>query len=286
MRKIGLIVGETASLPEKIIGKYQIRVIPYIVDWPEGKDLPGENIFQKMRIANKRGIRGPKTSQPSPALFQKAFKEELEKSEKIICITLSSGVSGGYNSALQGKKMLSVKEQERIYVIDSLNATAGEGLLTLKAQELIERGEDIEEIIEQLKEFIPKIHLIGMIKDPKWLEANGRITPALASLLRQIQKIGLRPLIGLKKGVVKPVALKMRAKDVPTALLKELRKEAGNRKIKIAITHADNLEEAQKLKEMIVKKVKNAEIVFLSLMDPIIGVHAGPGTLVLSWFES
>jgi len=196
MQKVGLVIGETASLPKEIIEKYQMVVVPYIVDWEEGKDLPGENIFQKMREADKKGIKGPKTSQPSPFTFQKVFKEELEKSEKIICITLSSGVSGGYNSALQGRKMLGADEQKRIYIIDSLNATAGEGLLVLKAQELIEKGKTAEEIIKELKEFVPKIHLIGMIEDPKWLEANGRITPALAALLRQMQKIGMMPLLG------------------------------------------------------------------------------------------
>lgn len=285
MQKIGLVVGETASLPKEITERYQMAVVPYIVDWEEGELLPGKNIFEKMREADKKGIKGPKTSQPSPFIFQKVFKEELEKYQNIICITLSSGVSGGYNSALQGRKMLEAEEQKRIYIIDSLNATAGEGLLVLKARDLIEGNEKVEEIVKELKEFIPKVHLIGMLQDPKWLEANGRMSHTLATIVRQMQKIGMRPLIGLKKGVVKPVALKMQAKDVPTALVKELKKEAGNKKIKLAISHADNPEGAQRLKEIIEKELKNAEIAFLSLMDPIIGVHAGPGTLVCAWFE-
>jgi len=285
MQTIGLVVGETASLPKEITDRQQMAVVPYIVDWEEGEGLSGKNIFERMREADQRGIKGPKTSQPSPFIFQKVFKEELEKYQNIICITLSSGVSGGYNSALQGREMLQEHEKKRVHIIDSLNATAGEGLLVLKARDLIESNKNVEEIVKELKEFVPKIHLIGMIEDPKWLEANGRMTPVLASLVRQMQKIGMRPLIGLKKGVVKPVALKMQAKDVPAALLKELKKETGNKKIKLAISHADSPEDAQKLKEIIEKELKNAEIAFLSLMDSIIGVHAGPGTLVCAWFE-
>jgi len=286
VKKIGLIVGETSSLPKETINRYQMAVIPYVIDWEEGKNLAGKNVFEKMREAEKRGIKAPKTSQPSPFTFQKVFKEELKEYQNIICITISSKLSGGYNSALQGREMLKEDEKERVYIIDSLNATAGEGLFVLKAVELIEEGKDIEEIIRELKEFVPKVHLIGMLGDPKWLEMGGRMSHTLAVLVRQMQKIGMRPLIGLKRGVVKPVALKMQAKDIPTALLKELKKEAGNKKNKIGISHADNLEAALKLKEMIEKELKNAEIAFLSLMDPVVGVHTGPDTLVLSWFET
>lgn len=113
MQTIGLVVGETASLPKEITDRQQMAVVPYIVDWEEGEGLSGKNIFEKMREADKRGIKGPKTSQPSPFIFQKVFKEELEKYQNIICITLSSGVSGGYNSTLQGREMLQEHEKKK-----------------------------------------------------------------------------------------------------------------------------------------------------------------------------
>jgi len=283
MKKIGLIIGETSSLPEEIIGKYGMILVPYLIDWREGENLPGENIFQKMREAEKRGIKAlPKTSQPSPWTFKKFFGEELQKSEKIICITLSSKLSGGYNSALQGRKMLPEKDQNRVHIIDSLNVTAGEGLFSIKAAELIEEGLEIEQITSELKKIIPHIHLFGFIEDPKWLEAGGRLSHSLAVLIRQMAKIGMRPLIGLKEGEVKPIALKMQAKDVPTALFKELKKETKNfKKVRIAIVHADNLEGANRLKNMLEKE--NIKISFLSLIDSVIGVHVGPGTIACAW---
>lgn len=292
MKSISLVVGESASLPEEIIKKYQMGFVPYVVDWRDGEDLPGENVFQKMREAEKRGILNlPKTSQPSPWTFKKIFDEELKKSDKVLCITLSSKLSGGYSAALQAKKMLEESEQERIYIIDSFNASAGEGLLDLKAQEMIKQGKDIEEIVKELERFVSKIHLFGMLEDPKWLEAGGRMSHTLATLVRQMAKIGMRPVVGVKKGVVTSVALKMQAKDVPTALFRELTSETkkarqSGKKIKAAIVHADNLKGAEKLKELTEKELKEeVEIVFLNLIDLVIGVHVGPGTLICVWHE-
>lgn len=290
MNKISLIVGETASLPREIIEKYNFILVPYVVDWRDRDGLSGDNLFQDMREAEKRGIKSvPKTSQPSPWTFRKFFRKALENSENVLCITLSSKLSGGYNSALQAKKMLEVKERDKVYIVDSLNVTAGEGLFDLRAQELIEQGKDIEEIIRELKDFASKVHLIGMIEDPKWLEAGGRISHPLAVLLRQMQKIGMRPLIGVKDGLVKSVALKMRAKNTPEALFKELMKETKNalsqgRKIRAAICHADKLDEAQELKKLIEEKLEKVEVMFLGLMDSVIGTHTGPGTIALAWY--
>jgi len=291
MKKIGLLIGESADVPEEIIAKYQMRVIPYILNWEGSENIPGENIYQKMREADKQGLKSlPKTSQPSPSTFKKNFEDELRDSERVLCITLSSGVSGGYNSALQARNLLKEDEQKRIFIIDSLNVTAGEGLFILKAVELIENDYKIEEIVKILKEFIPKVHLIGMIEDPKWLEAGGRMTHALANLVRQMAKIGMRPLLGLKDGVVTSVALKMRAKDRPTALFREFEKEIeegrkSGKKIRGAITHADNLTDAQRLKGMVEKGFPDIKITFLHLISAVIGAHVGPGSLIFAWYE-
>lgn len=286
MKKTGLVIGETSSLPKEIIEKYGMTIVPYCVDWRDGESLRGENIFQKIIEAERKGIKTlPKTSQPSPWIFKKIFEEELKKSERIICVTLSSKLSGGYNSACQGNRMLRKEEQDRIFILDSLNITVGEGLLAIRAAELIEEGKSFTDVKNELNNFILKIHLFGMLEDPKWSEAGGRVSHTLAVLLKQMQKIGLRPLIGLKNGEVKPVALKMQANDVPTALLKELIKETIGKKVRIAIGHADNLEGAQKIKEIIEKELPEIEIAFLSLVDSIIGVHIGPGALICAWHE-
>lgn len=287
MEKIGLIVGETASLPKEIIEKEEFLFVPYIVNWEQEKELPGENLFQKMREAEKRKIRSwPKTSQPSPFIFKKIFEEGLKKYDKLICLTLSSKLSGGFNSALQAREFLD--EKERIFVLDSMNVTVGEGLIALKIKKLIDEGKNSKEILEEFEKIRKTTHLFGMVEHPKWLEAGGRISHPMAVLLEKMQNLGMRPLIGVKEGVVKPISLKMKAKDLVEALFKELeketKKEKEKEKIKVAIGHGDNFENAKRLAKMIEEKLK-FKISFLGLIDPVIGAHVGPGSLAIAWLK-
>ena len=291
MNKIGLVVDEAADLPQEIIGRHQMAVVPVKMDWPDLENLPGENTFQKMREAEKRGIKSfGKTSQPSPKDFLEAFKRQLERFEKIICITITSKLSGTYNSANQARGILSEEDQKRVFIVDSLNASCGEGLSNLKAIDLIEAGKEIEEIVKELEKFTSQIYLYGMLEEVKWLEASGRISPTLANWVRRMQKIGVRPIIGIKKGVIKAIGIKAGAKDIPTGLFHQFEAKTRklrnlNKKIRVAITHGDNLEGAQKLKEMIEKELENTEVAFINLIDNVLGVLVGPGAFILAWCE-
>lgn len=281
--KIGLVADEGGDLPKDLIERYKISIVPFKVDFGELAKFPG-NIYQKIREAEKRGIKAfIKTSQPSPGDFLKAFKEKLKDFEKLICVTITSKHSGTYNSALQARNFL--KEKEKIQVVDSLSGTGGEGLVILKAASLIEKGLKIEEILENLKKSISNTHLIFMLENPERLEASGRLPKILASWLKKLQKIGIRPLLGIKNGKIKPVGIKRGVRDIATALFKEFEKRISkieNKIVRVAITHADNEREAIKLKEM-VEKIKNVKISFLNLIGNILGGIAGPGAISLSW---
>ncbi|PIS39619.1 MAG: hypothetical protein COT33_00995, partial [Candidatus Nealsonbacteria bacterium CG08_land_8_20_14_0_20_38_20] len=171
---IGVVTDEVADLTQKIVERYQIKVVPYKIDWPEGRNLPGGNIYQKMREAEKRDIKNlPKTSQASPKEFLEVFKKQLGKFDKILCIPVSSKLSGGYNSAIQAREMLPEKEKERVYILDSLLASASQALLVLRAIELIQEQRKIYNIILKLKRAIPHIYLYGFFADPKWIEWGG-----------------------------------------------------------------------------------------------------------------
>lgn len=288
-KAISIVVDEGADLPQEIIEKYQIGIVSLKVDWPEIENLPGDNTFQKMREAEKRGIKSfAKTSQPSPKDFLDIFNSQLEKFEKIICLTITSRHSGTYNSAFQAKRFLEPEKGKRVFVIDSLNGSCGLGLLVLKVIDLIESGKSVEEILKELEEFIPQIRLYALLEDPKWLEASGRISGTLANWIRKAQKIGFRPLIGIKKGKIGAVGIKTGVKDIPTALFRELESKtkelrSQGKKIRVAITHGDDLDSAKKLKEMIESELENTKVVFINLVDDIIGSILGPDTIILAW---
>jgi len=291
MEKIGIIADEGADLTQEIIEKNQIAVVPVKLIWPEMDKMVGDNIFQKMRELEKEGTESfGKTSQPSFKDFLDRYNLQLAKFEKVVCITLTSKLSGTYNSAVQARTFLKPEDRERILIVDSFSASAGEALIVLKALDLIKEGKTAEKIKEELESFTPKVSFFVIISDPKWMETSGRISHTVANLIRRLMKSGIRPLLAFKKGRLVPAGFKTDAKDIPTALLKQFESKVGKSKIKgkirVVITHGDDFKGAQRLKEMIENKFENTEVAFMNIINNIVGAISGPGTLVLSWCEN
>ena len=181
--------------------------------------------------------------------------------------------------------MLAENEKERIFILDTLNAAAGQALLVLKAIELIQEQREIEEIIEEIKNLIPKTHTYVTFEDPKGVESLGRITKSQANWIRRIKKIGIHPLIEFKKGVLGKGGM-IFAKNEAEAIFKKIskaskRERKSGKKIRVIINHADNFEGAKEIKEML--KEIGAEVSFISEGPPLICAVAGPGALIVGW---
>jgi DegV family protein with EDD domain len=285
---IGIVTDAAADLTAKIIERYKIEVIQYPYEWPEGKKLSGENIYQKMRMAEKEGVQNPpKTSLASPQNILKTYKKQLKSFDKVLVIMVSSKLSGGYNAALQARKILEERHSGKVYILDSLQGSAGQALLVLRAIELIQEQREISEVVAELKKMIPKIQLYAFLKNPKWLEWGGRITRSQSKWLSLFQKIGVRPLIKIKKGRVKKTGFRFGPKSIPEAIFREIKAKSKEvrvkgKKLRMVITHADNLEDAKELRK-ILKKGIGAEVSFINLVCPVVGVHVGPGSLIVAW---
>ncbi|MDD4358387.1 MAG: DegV family protein [Candidatus Pacebacteria bacterium] len=285
MNKIKIILDSAASLPESLIKEKNIDIVYLKVIWPEegieGK-IKSEDLFKRMR--NTLSDTFPKTSQPSVGDFKKAYEEAFKNNEEIICITLSTGISGTYNSAMQAIKFMPKEKQNKIRVIDSFTIDSGEGFIALKACELREKGVESKEIAPQLEEFKKHVYIAGFPGDPKWIEKNGRLSKTGANLIRRLEKIGIRPLLTLKDGKVKVTSLKFKAKDKAESLLNELKGKIKDDKAMVAITHADMLEVAEDLKRKLIKECPNIEVLFIDAANPIIGCHLGPDSIICNYY--
>ncbi len=286
-QKIGLVIDELSDIPESIVKENNISVVKFKLDFQDLAELPG-NIYEKVRQAERLGIKSTiKTSQPSINDFLSAFNEKLKEFEEVICITFSSKMSGAYNSAFQAKKFLGSELQNRVHVFDSLNASGSEGLVILRAASLMKKNLDAGKIIETLKQEFRNIKLTGIYKSPKWLEASGRLPKFVPKGMNQAEKMGIRPIIGLVGGRMMVIGIKRNIKDLSSALFENFEKstrktrEAG-KPITVAITHADNPVEANKLKEMVIG-LGNVGVAFVNLTCFPIGGHVGPDALILSW---
>lgn len=288
MDTLKIIIGESASATPEIIEKYGFGVIPFKMIWEGSEQIEGENIFQRMRRVSSLGkiMNGPKTSQPSLGIYKKVFEDSLKDAENVLYICLSSKLSGAYNSAIQAHKLISSDNQKKVIIFDTQNADCSEAIFAIKAKELYDQGLGIEEIVKELELFKEDVKLIATLETSAWLEAGGRINHALSIMIDQMQKLGMRPVLMLKDGEIKPAMLKMQAKDPATALLKALDDivkeplEKG-KKCRIIITHGDNGLEAEKIKASVDEKYgESVRTEFIGLIGPVIGAHVGPGSLI------
>lgn len=286
---IGIVTEDLSSLLPKIIERYQIELAPAILDWPDLQNIPGENIYQKMREIEKRGIKTfPKTSQATPKNFLDAFEKQLARFEKVLCLTVTAKLSGCYNSAVQARSMLSPADKERVFILDSMTVAAGQALLILEAIELIQEGREMKEVVEKLKNLIPQVHTYLAFEDPKWVESIGRLTKSQADWIRRMKKIRLHPLMQMKGGLITKAGI-VWARDMSEALFKKIAKDskmvrAGNKKIRLVINQADNLPGAERVKALAKEKL-GAEVSFISEGPAIVCAGLGPGTLLAAWVQ-
>lgn len=280
MKKIGMIADEAADIPQNIREKYQIENIMFPVVFSaeeQETDLRGEAFYRKMR----EGQIFPTTSFPPPIRFKRAYQQSLESFEEVLVVVISSTLSGAFNTAVSAKSLLPEADRKRIHVFDSFAASGAQGLISLRAQELIEEGGDIPAILEDLNCFKTKVKLLGMGEDVKWLKAGGRISANQARILQLLKKIGINPILGLKEGKVASAGfffLKDEVKVLLGCIKKTVEKTSG---LKTVISYSDNISKALELKEGI--EEMGAEVLYVTVSSPVIGAHIGPGTIIVSY---
>jgi len=271
--KIGLAADDICSLPEKIIEEFQIEVVKMKLFFPELEKLPGKNMYQVMKETKAY----PKTSAPSPGDYLKVYKKLFERFEKVLVITLSSKLSATYNSAFQAKELM--PDPSKIVTFDSLSAAVPEGLLVLKAAELIKAGKTVEEILKILESLREKIKLFAFLETTYWVEKIGRMSHWQATAFKILKGLGVQPIIGIKEGKVGLTGFNFWTKDTLRAIFHQLKFEAKKHQIRVGINYTNNIDLAYTLKERVEKELK-LEVPFISLVPPIVGANSGPGTLL------
>ncbi|OKZ88119.1 DegV family protein [Clostridium sp. 29_15] len=212
MEKIKIITDSTLDLPAELIREKDIEVLPLLINFGEESYLDGIEITTKEMI-DKIDATGvlPTTAQVTPNRFEESFKKYLDEGYKIVALTLSSDMSGTYQSACIAKDML---ESDDIIVIDSRNVTSGLGLLVLKACELRDKGLGIKEIEEGIIKAIPKVKCSLNFESLENLVRGGRLSKTAGTIG---SVLGLRLILEIKDG-------KMSVKDKVRGSKKALKK--------------------------------------------------------------
>ncbi|MCQ2968730.1 MAG: DegV family protein [Clostridium sp.] len=197
MKKIKIITDSTLDLPAELIREKDIEVLPLLINFGEESYLDGVEITTKEMIdkIDATGIL-PTTAQVTPSRFEETFKKYLDDGYKIVALTLSSNMSGTYQSACIAKDML---ESDDIVVIDSRFVTSGLGLLALKACELRDAGLGIKEIEEEIIKAIPKIKCSLNFESLENLVRGGRLSKTAGTIG---SVLGLRLILEVKDGTI------------------------------------------------------------------------------------
>ena len=212
MEKIKIITDSTLDLPAELIREKNIEVLPLLINFGEESYLDGVEITTKEMIdkINDTGVL-PTTAQVTPNRFEETFKKYLDEGYKIVALTLSSDMSGTYQSACIAKDML---ESDDIVVIDSRNVTSGLGLLVLKACQFRDKGLGIKEIEEEILKAIPKVKSSLNFESLENLVRGGRLSKTAGTIG---SVLGLRLILEVKDG-------KMSVKDKVRGSKKALKK--------------------------------------------------------------
>lgn len=212
MEKIKIITDSTLDLPAELIREKDIEVLPLLINFGEESYLDGIEITTKEMI-DKIDATGvlPTTAQVTPNRFEESFKKYLDEGYKIVALTLSSDMSGTYQSACIAKDML---ESDDVVVIDSRNVTSGLGLLVLKACQFRDKGLGIKEIEEEILKAIPKVKSSLNFESLENLVRGGRLSKTAGTIG---SVLGLRLILEVKDG-------KMSVKDKVRGSKKALKK--------------------------------------------------------------
>lgn len=197
MEKIKIITDSTADLPKEIYEKYDIEVLPLLINFGEESYLDGveintNEVFERIRNENIL----PTTAQVTPNRFVEIYKKYLAEGYKIISIHMSSVMSGTYQSACIAKEML---ESQDIIVVDSQNVTAALGILVLKAVKLIEKGYNISEVEEKLNSIRNKVKLSVYFDSLEYLVRGGRISKTAGMVGGML---GIKLILEIKDGIM------------------------------------------------------------------------------------
>ncbi len=280
MAKVGIVTDSTASIPDALIKQYAIKVVPLIVSWGQetfldGIDmLPGE-FYQ--RLATTKVM--PTTSQTPIPSMQKAFSDMLAEGYDVLGIFISSKLSGTVDSALQARKLIPGAEG-KISIVDSLATIMAMGWPVLTAARVAQAGENLAECTKVAEKARDQTGVLFVVETLEYLRRGGRIGGAQAMLGTAL---GIKPLLELQEGRIESVE-KIRTKGKAMERMIDLagEKMGGRLPVRIATAHANCESDAVAVMEKASARYHPVETI-ISPLSPVIGTHAGPGTVALAY---
>ena len=282
MTKYKILIDSCCDLPREFVEKNNIPFLGLTCTFKGKtyKDDFGKSLAYKTFYDEVRGGETPTTAQINSYIFGEEFRKYVSEGYAIIYLAFSSALSGTYSSAVLAREdVLSEYKTGDITIIDSRSASLGEGLLAYYAYEMMNSGASKDEVVDWLEDNKLKVIHYFTVNDLNHLKRGGRVSATSAAIGTLLD---IKPILHVdNEGRLIPVTkVKGRKKSIK-ALAEKLKDTIVNSEEQIiAISHGDCYDEAKLLEEFILEMV-NVRGVIINSIGPVIGSHAGPGTLAL-----
>lgn len=280
MSKFAIVTDSTAYLPTELTRKHNITVTPQVLIWGDetfhdGVDIQPDEFYSRLKTAKVM----PSTSQVAPATMQAAFQGLVDQGLDVLGIFVSSKLSGTLQSAIQGKDMMG-NAGEKVTLVDSQSTAMALGFQALAAARAMEAGASLKECAALAEKAHERTGVFFAVDTLEFLHRGGRIGGAQRFIG---SALNLKPILSLKEGKVEGVdriRTKSKAHDRILELVSEQVKGKSN--VRIATLHANAAEDARKLLDRAAAEHAPVETVFTEV-SPVVGTHAGPGTVGLAF---
>jgi len=277
MSKVAVVTDSTAYIPPELLEKFNVRVVPLELIWGnetfrDGVDIQPTEFYTRLKKATIM----PTTSQVTISHFQELFSQLLDQDYSILCVLISSKLSGTIDSAIQALKEF---PKASVEIVDSLNSGMALGFQALCAAKAARQGASFAEckaLAEQAREHSGVVFAVDTLE---FLHRGGRIGSASRYLGTALN---IKPILEVADGKVEAVE-RVRTRKKSLSRLVEMVGERSNGRhpLHIAVIHANAEIEARDVLDQ--TKKLSAEEYILSQVSPAIGTHIGPGAIGIAY---
>jgi DegV family protein with EDD domain len=264
-----------------LVDQYKIIVAPQILIWGKENFEDGVNILPSEYYSRlKKATVMPSSSQVTVTKFQEIFKQLIDQDYQVLAILIAAKLSGTINSAIQAKAML--PEGAPVEICDSNTTAMAMGFHVLTVARAAEQGASMPECVRLAQEATKHTGVYFAVDTLEFLHRGGRIGGGSRFLGTALN---IKPILEVRNGAVEAVE-RVRTRRKSLSRIVELVEEhvKGHSPVRLATLHANAAEDAKTVLEEARQKLNPVESIF-SEVSPVIGAHAGPGTVGLAFME-
>lgn len=275
---ISLITDSACDLTLDLIEKYNVVLLPVMIDingkiYRDMVDISPSKFFELTSQPNVN----VKTSQITPNEFVAAFQKELDKGNDVIYISMTSQLSGTFNSANIGKNMLNNDEQKRVHLIDARVTSVCQGTLVKEAAEKIQKGASLQEVLDHIEVCIGKQEAIITFNTLSALKDSGRIPSSIATIG---DFLNIKVLLNFKNGKLSLYSKTRGSKLIAKNLVKYFKEHNPDISKEIIVAHANNHSLCEKIKTTLLEEFPTANVVCREI-GVTISRFSGPGAAAI-----